>query len=149
MRGAFVRGSSVHRRIELVPPLGVHPPFGGSREAHHARLLPLMLERFLRPGGRWLLSLAIRDGPMMADMLRHLHRSGVLGTALPAEDPCPISWETACVPERCGFCGGGRGRPGPPGGPTLAELCALVEAHEGGAVLLEGRRPLEPHGREK
>lgn len=126
-------------------------------EEHHAVLLPAVMARWLRPGGLWFVSFAIRDADMLVRFLRQLFAVGVmtnvasgdLDVTSSGEVVCAVAWDTACVPAQCSFCRSrdecslpGRMLPG-----TAAESCRvplafleeLVEAHEGGAILLEGR----------
>ncbi|CAE8610758.1 unnamed protein product [Polarella glacialis] len=107
-------------------------------EEHHAMLLPLVLERWLRPGGCWAMSFAIRDEDMLCAFLTNLHAAGLL-----EENSECMSWETSCLADRCNYCSKqqGTGRAVAGQGPSLAELQEVVRGHEGGAILLQGRRP--------
>lgn len=116
-------------------------------EEHHAVLLPLVLERYLRAGGKWMLSFAIRDAPMLVRFLTALGDTGVLAIRSNSSGECLVdlqglSWETSCVPEKCEFCAGiGATSPGRESVPFIF-LSELLHGHEGGAVLFEGRRPV-------
>lgn len=51
-------------------------------EEHHARLLPLVLQTWLRPGGVWCIALAIRDADMMVRFVDGLHAAGLMEPAV-------------------------------------------------------------------
>uniref|UniRef100_A0A7S1ACH8 Calmodulin-lysine N-methyltransferase n=1 Tax=Noctiluca scintillans TaxID=2966 RepID=A0A7S1ACH8_NOCSC len=105
-------------------------------EPHHAMLLPLMYERWLKPGGRWMICLAVRDAPMLVGFLRRLHKEGIMA---PAATPpfLEVVWDTVCAQSTCSFCCRHQ-RQGPV---LLSFLEELVESHEGGCVLFGGVRP--------
>lgn len=116
-------------------------------EEHHAELLPQVVEHWLRPGGSWLLVFAIRDADMLRRFVRGLWACGLVAPIAEGtnvnEGACAMSWMAACEPMRCEFCrgldAGCGGRHA--GGVQLAALEAAIDAHEGGAILLEGKRP--------
>ena len=47
-------------------------------EPHHAILLPMVIRRWLKPGGRWAVALAIRDADMCDRFLQELENCGML-----------------------------------------------------------------------
>lgn len=112
-------------------------------EEHHAQLLPQVVARWLRPGGRWMLAFAIRDAPMLIRFFERMRTDGLLPEA--SDGACVCSWQTACAPGRCDFCdaGGGDGV-GCSSGDRVAfsRLAQIIEGHEGGAILVEGVRPM-------
>ncbi|CAJ1445435.1 unnamed protein product, partial [Effrenium voratum] len=63
-------------------------------EPHHAVLLPLVIERWLKPGGWLAVSLAIRDEAICCRFLEQLDACGLLSYTE------HLLIETACVPER-------------------------------------------------
>lgn len=127
-------------------------------EEHHAILLPLVIKRWLRPGGIWILTFAIRDAGMLVRFLHKLCEAGLMvGTRSSAEaaEVFALSLETACVPEQCDFCrchsdaSCGKSSTdekialeGKHRQVTFAFLESLILGHEGGAIALEGRRPV-------
>ncbi|CAK8995029.1 unnamed protein product [Durusdinium trenchii] len=105
-------------------------------EPHHAILLPMVISRWLKPGGWWAVALAIRDEEMCCRFVEQLDSCGLY-------DPEHLYIQTACVPERC--CKRAM-RDLPSSELTTKRLCDLVRAHEGGAVLLQGQRPEDGKG---
>ena len=51
-------------------------------EAHHALLLPLVMQRWLKPGGRWAVALAIRDADMCDQFLQQMEHCNMLALEL-------------------------------------------------------------------
>lgn len=106
-------------------------------EEHHAELLPQVIEHWLRPGGSWVLVFAIRDEDMLKRFVRRLWASGCVSPAVEGGDvkegPCAVRWIAVCEPA----ASGGEGD----GGVRLVDLEAAIDAHEGGAILIEGKRP--------
>eukprot|EP00933_Yihiella_yeosuensis_P057942 TRINITY_DN5806_c1_g2_i1.p1 TRINITY_DN5806_c1_g2~~TRINITY_DN5806_c1_g2_i1.p1 ORF type:complete len:336 (+),score=53.13 TRINITY_DN5806_c1_g2_i1:271-1278(+) len=112
-------------------------------EEHHAMLLPLVIKRWLKPGGTFVLALAIRDEGMFCRLLEKLHSVGLL--------QADVFWETACVFSKCEFCSSQdiseNKTANPSKRPTsskevLERLQEVIIGHEGGAFLLRGQRPM-------
>jgi len=132
-------------------------------EEHHAVLLPSVIERYLRPGKHWVLSFAIRDAAMLMRFVRQLVVVGLLECVDPKENTADvdkkykIALETGCVSSKCEFCSK---QPEPerceaetwsseaiavfaaPRLITMDDLWKVIEAHEGGGIMMEARRPL-------
>lgn len=146
-------------------------------EEHHTSVLPRVVERFLRPGGTWAMSFAIRDEEMLFKFLMQMRSCGLLAAApASASDAVDaaagagevperwhVAWETACIADKCPFCSKLQEHPtyswcakrhdrdccgarcfvvgAPAVAVPLAFLKEVIDAHEGGAVTFEGRRP--------
>mmetsp|Transcript_100564 Transcript_100564/g.194179 ORF Transcript_100564/g.194179 Transcript_100564/m.194179 type:complete len:348 (+) Transcript_100564:194-1237(+) len=114
-------------------------------EEHHAVLLPAVTARWLRPGGRWVFTFAIRDADMQLHFVEQLQLQGLISL-----NDGDLSWETACVRESCSVCQGllAKGamlmpnNDGSKGSDELIkQLQEVIKGHEGGGLLLKGQRP--------
>eukprot|EP00929_Paragymnodinium_shiwhaense_P001128 TRINITY_DN101351_c0_g1_i1.p1 TRINITY_DN101351_c0_g1~~TRINITY_DN101351_c0_g1_i1.p1 ORF type:complete len:388 (-),score=82.01 TRINITY_DN101351_c0_g1_i1:5-1168(-) len=130
-------------------------------EEHHAVLLPSVIERYLRPGGHWALSFAIRDAPMLLRFMRQMAAVGLLEreTSEDGDENArryKLAFDTACVRSKCEFCSKEEDHScceegswleeavaifTPPRLITMNELWTILEAHEGGGIMMEARRP--------
>lgn len=115
-------------------------------EPHHAQLLPLVIERWLKPGGWWALAFAIRDADMLVDFIDRLQPAGILDVEEElvcdrgGPECCYLSWETCCVVGQCEACRDAH-RDRDAGSNLLGILRQTIRTHEGGAIMLHGRRP--------
>lgn len=103
-------------------------------EEHHAVLLPKVMQRWLKPGGCWAVSLAIRDADMSCRFLEQLDAHGLVPST--AEH---MIIETACRSDRCSYCSVREAWP--VDAPPLDRLRSIVRGHEGGAILVMSQRP--------
>jgi len=114
-------------------------------EEHHAVLLPAVTARWLRPGGHWVFTTAIRDADMQLRFVKQLQLQGLIDL-----NDGELGWETACVHQSCSVCQGlaaksGALTPNADGRKDSNELIKhlqeVIRGHEGGGLLLRGRRP--------